>query len=81
VSGSSATSATEAAANTAAHDAIVSGFDAVAMNAVRKARAGELISSTTSEPSRIRHADHSVRAPSHTRTPAPTSPRATLSTS
>ena len=59
----SAAPAVEAAAKTAAHDAIVSGFDAVAPSATTNARLGVASSSPVSPPSRIRNADHSVRAP------------------
>ena len=68
------TFAAEAAANSAAHEAIVIGFDAVAKSATRKARPGDSTSSVASPPSRIRRADQSVLAPSTTSTVAPTNP-------
>ena len=71
--------ATDAAANTAAHDAIVSGLDAVPPSEVRNARRGSAISSATSNPWRTRSALCSVRSPSRTSTPAPSSPRSTRS--
>ena len=57
----SITLAVDAAANTAAHDAIVSGFDAVTPSATTNARFGVASSSPVSPPSRIRNALHSVR--------------------
>ena len=62
--------ADEVEANSAAQDAIVNGFDAVATNAVRKARAGVAISSALSMPARMRRADQMVLAPRPTRTAA-----------
>ena len=68
------TFAAEAAANSAAQEAIVIGFDAVAKSATRNARPGDWTSSVASPPSRIRRADQSVLAPSTTSTVAPTNP-------
>jgi hypothetical protein len=68
--------AVDAAAKTAAHDAIVVGFDAVAPSEVRNARRGVATSSVASPPRRMRNADHSVRAPSHSSTAVPRIPNA-----
>ncbi len=59
----SAAPAAPAAVKIAAHEAIVSGFDAVAPSAVANALRGELTSSSTSPPSRTRKALTSVRIP------------------
>ena len=69
----SAAPAALAAAKIAAHDAIVSGFEAVAERAVRNARLG-LTASPSSVPNRIRNALHSVLTPKKTSTAAPRSP-------
>src|SRR5690606_19848478 len=68
------TDAVDAAAKAVAQDAIVSGLDAVAASAVRRARATVTTSEGTSSPDRTRWADHSVRAPITHSTAAPTRP-------
>src|SRR5262245_40120514 len=70
-----ATPATEAPANSAAHEAIVHGFDAVAPSDVTNARHGPATSRSVSPPARTRHALHSVRTPSTASTTAPQTPR------
>ena len=69
----------DAAPNTAAHDAIVNGFDTVATRPVRNAARGVTVSSGSSAPSRTRHAVRNVRAPSTSSTAAPRSPSRTRS--
>ena len=73
-SGIDARPATDAAEKIAAQDAIVSGFDAVATNAVAYARPGVATSSTASPPSRTRKALQSVRAAIRPSTIAPSRP-------
>ena len=63
----------DAAANTAAQDAIVSGFEAVAAAEVANARRGEATSYSVSAPSRTRKASRSVLTPRNSRTAAPSS--------
>ena len=63
-----ASAAVDAAEKAAAHEAIVSGFDAVAPSEVRNARRGEATSSRDSPPSRTRNALYSVRSPIAART-------------
>ena len=69
----------EAAANTAAQDTIVSGFDAVAASEVPNARRGVATSAVASPPMRTRNALQSVRAPSQASTAPPASPSARCS--
>ena len=68
------TDAVEAAANAVAHDAMVSGLDAVAARDVRRARPGVTTSDGTSSPSRTRWAADSVRTPMTTSTRRPPRP-------
>src|SRR2546425_4126490 len=69
--------AVEAAENTAAHERIVIGFDAVAASDVAKARCGDATSVFASPPRRMRNALHSVRNPTAASTIAPTTPSVT----
>src|SRR5438067_1088685 len=55
--------AVDAAENTAAHERIVIGLDAVAASDVAKARRGEATSAVASPPRRTRNALHKVRTP------------------
>src|SRR5437870_3849674 len=71
--------AVDAAENTAAHDTIVIGFDAVATSDVRNARRADATSAIASPPSLIRNALHSVRSASAASTNAPTTPSVTRS--
>ena len=68
-----------AAAKIAAHDAIVSGFEAVPASDVRNARRGPETSKSSSPPVRTRNALQSVRRPRTMSTAAPTRPSTTRS--
>jgi hypothetical protein len=65
----------DAAANAVAHEAMVSGFEAVTASAVRKARPGVTTSDGTSMPMRTRWAVRRVRTPMSPSTTAPRAPR------